>query len=209
MLILSTSVVTKAINVSGYIVNEAHDTIFGLIKLRNIDNLTGALLINGYDLSVLHYQISFKKEGDKKFQILTTDMVVAFGFQLNDSEFLYKRFLLENRNIFSYKDKQMRFLKLIYHGAIDLYENRINLDDPSARSINGEYVTYYEYYIFNNTKDILRVDYSEEYPGMRDILRQLEVEEKFLHQIPLNTRLNDIESILKDYDEWLNLRMQL
>ena len=70
IILIFNSLHLKAIDVRGYILNENQDTIFGIIQLNKIDQISGALFLNDFDRPSLHNGIKFKINMENKSQNL-------------------------------------------------------------------------------------------------------------------------------------------
>ena len=196
--------ICNAINVSGYIVSENHDTIYGIIKLHRYDQVTGALILNGFDLESLHYKITFRRNDSKSKQTFTPSMILGFGFNYDSVKYIYKRFLLEYKNIFSKDTQEYRFLNLIHRGSSELYLNTICINQTPNNSSAGGYVTYYEYFLYSNS-GLIKVAMNDRIKNIRDLLRELNIDEEYIQEIPENTKFKDIKVILEYYDKWSSI----
>ena len=193
----------NAIEVIGYVINQNQDTIYGTIKLHKFSQITGAFMLNGFDMESLHYKVSFKSNADKLYQTFSTDMILGFGFSYKATDYVYKRFLLKSKSIFRKARQKFRFLNLIYKGNVSLYQNIINTNTPSINAFNNTNITYYEYFLFSNSKGLLKVAMNEQIRTMRDLLQQFDIDEQYIKEIPENTKFKDIKIIVENYDKWL------
>jgi hypothetical protein len=191
-----------AIKVPGYIITANHDTIYGMIRLQRFDQITGALLINGFDVESLYYKITFKSNTGKSFSTYSPGMILSFGFNYNSTDYTYKTFLVEYRSIFQNGKQQLRFLNLLHHGRLDLYQNEICILKPENVQSGADYMKYYEYFIYSDSKGLLRIGANDHTRSMQDLLRQTGMEEDFIRELPKDTEFKDILYILENYDDW-------
>lgn len=193
--------VCTASKIDGYIVDNHEDTIYGTFRLRNV-NQTGALLISGFDESSLHSAIVFKKNGASSFETFAPEMIREFHFVYDSTIYNYKSFLIEYNSI-TYNDrKRHRFLKLIYNGNLDLYEDIVIIEKTDG-SFAGERTRYYEYFIEEQDQGLTRIRIDDQTPNLRAVLRQFSMEEDFLKRISDMATIKDLPVILQEYDYWL------
>jgi hypothetical protein len=201
MLVCRTGNATK---VAGYIVDNGHDTIYGLIKLRNVSQ-KGILLINGFDTESLHEKVLFMKKGTGTFQTYLPNMIQSFGFRQDSMDFVFRSFLIEHNTVF-YNDKsKYRFLRLIYDGSLDLYQD-ITPTDKENDAFAGARTNYYEFFIGTCTSDVIKAAFDDKIKTVRDILDQFDVEGQYIYTVPEATKIKDLLVILQDYDQWLLIK---
>lgn len=190
---------STASKINGYIIDNHEDTIYGTFRLRNV-NQTGALLLNGFDESSLHSVVVFKKNGASSFDTFSPEMIRGFHFVYDSTTYQYKSFLIEYNSI-SYNDrKRHRFLRLIYDGNLDLYEDIVIIEKTDG-SFAGERTRYYEYFI--DDQELTRIRIDDQTPNLRAVLRQFSVDEDFLQRISDIATIKDLPVILQEYDNWL------
>lgn len=191
----------SASKISGYIVDNREDTIYGTFRLRNV-NQTGALLISGFDELSLHSAVVFKKNGASSFETFSPEMISGFQFVYDSTIYHYKSFLIEYNSI-SYNDRERhKFLRLIYDGNLDLYEDIVIVEKTNG-SFAGERTRYYEYFIEEQDQELTRIKIDDQTPNLRAVLRQFSIEEDFLKRISDIATIKDLPVILQEYDYWL------
>lgn len=197
----------NAMDVRGYIINENQDTTFGFIQLNKIDQITGALFINDFDRPSLHKGIKFKNNMQDKYKFYSPAKILGFGFTYNSIDFVYSRFTLNYNSIFKNESKKQEFLKLVYHGCMDLYQNTICLNNASSRSALNSYTSYYDNYMYSATNGLIKIRINEKIQKIRDLLRHFCIDEKYIQTIPEDTDLNQISSVLENYKSWNSLHI--
>ncbi len=202
IILITNSLLVKAIDVRGYILNENQDTIFGIIQLNKIDQITGALFLNDFDRPSLHNGIKFKNNIHYKYKFYSPAKILGFGFTYKSIDYVYSRFTLSYNSIFKNESKKQQFLKLVYHGCMDLYQNTICVNNVSSRSALNSYTSYYDNYMYSTTNGLIKIRINEKIQKIRDLLRQFCIDEKYIQTIPEDTDLNQISSVLENYKSW-------
>ncbi|MCB9000887.1 MAG: hypothetical protein H6537_02805 [Bacteroidales bacterium] len=195
----------NAIELNGYIINSAQDTVYGKIKLNRFSPTTGALYLNGFDLESLSYRIEFKNDSDKSYQTFLPNTILEYGFEYNSCMYIYRSFLLKYNSISAKERTKYKFLRLIYHGSLDLYKNINHLNIPTNIITVNNLATYYEYFLVGTSAKTLKVERSNQIRTVRDLLRQFNVYEEYVQEIPENTKFKDIKTVLEIYDRWLSI----
>ena len=68
--------IAKGIEANGYIITEKWDTVFGTVRLSKFQN--GRVLLNGFDLETLQYQVSFRGKDDRKYRTHYPGTIAGF-----------------------------------------------------------------------------------------------------------------------------------
>jgi hypothetical protein len=191
-----------ASKISGYIIDNNSDTLYGIFRIRNISQ-TGALLINGFDKESLHLAIHFKKNDETSFKTILPGAIKEFYFSMDSVEYCYRSFLIQYNSL-SYNDKnRQRFLRLLHEGELDLYED-IVITEKTNGSFAGERTHYYEYFIGQNHHTITRIKIDDKTPNLKAVLSQfLMNDDDFLNRISEMATIKDLPVILREYDLWL------
>lgn len=191
----------NASKLNGYIIDNNEDTIYGIFRLRNI-NQTGAFLINGFDKESLHSGINFKKNDESSFKTLLPGVIKEFYFSKDSIDYRYRSFLVEYNSL-SYNDKNRhRFLRLLHEGKLDLYED-IVITEKTNGSFAGERTHYYEYFIGHDNQFLTRIKMDDKTPDLKSVLSQFSMEADFLNRISTMATIKDLPVILQEYDLWL------
>ena len=66
--LLFTNEFCEAKRVTGYIITENSDTLYGEIKVPDFNRVTGGWIMNGTNLESFHFEVSFKDHKKNKFQ---------------------------------------------------------------------------------------------------------------------------------------------
>jgi hypothetical protein len=198
----------SAIKVPGYIVDQNQDTLYGTVILSKVDQITGDLIIGGFDQASLYSSVTFKGTDEKSFHKYSPDLIKGFGFGYDTTTFVFRTFLVKFNSLFPEGQEKNCFLNLIYQGSLELYQYIACIKDPSPSTIKNGYKTYREYYLYAGSKDLFRVAASDRTKSVNELLRQAGVEEQFLGKIPENSGFEDIKRILVKYDQWLAMQPQ-
>lgn len=198
------SVKCRALEAEGYIIKENSDTIFGTIRLTKFQN--GHVLLNGFNVESLQYQVSFKEKDGRKFRTHMPGSIVGFGFTYDYEDYFFTSFIIDYKSVVPTDRQRNRFLCRVYKGKLNLYQNIITVNKPSALNTQSDFTSYYEFYLQNSSKGLLKVEKTKNIQSIHDLLKQFGVDEKFLLEIPLHTDLNEIRNVLQQYDNWLNLQ---
>jgi hypothetical protein len=194
----------RALEAEGYIIKENSDTVFGTIKLTKFQN--GNVLLNGFNIESLQYQISFKEKDTHKFRTHMPGSIAGFGFTYDYEDYFFTSFIIDYKSVVPTDRQRNRFLCRVYKGKLNLYQNIITVNNPSALNQHNDFTTYYEFFVQNSAKGLLKVQKTKSIQSVRDLLKQFGVDEKFLLEIPLNTDMDEIRNVLQQYDNWLALQ---
>lgn len=198
------SVKCRALEAEGYIIKENSDTVFGTIRLTKFQN--GHVLLNGFNVESLQYQISFKEKDTRKFRTHMPGSIVGFGFTYDYEDYFFTSFIIDYKSVIPTDRQRNRFLCRVYEGKLNLYQNIITINNPSALNQHNDFSTYYEFFVQNSTKGLLKVEKTKTIQSVRDLLKQFDVDEKFISEVPLYTDWSEIRNILQQYDKWLALQ---
>jgi hypothetical protein len=198
---------TEAKKVSGYIITEKSDTLYGQIKLSKFDIITGTWMIFGIYTDQLHHEVWFKENNDKRFRKFQAIDINGFEFSYKSKVYIFRSFTLKSNTILGKEKKRERFLQLIYTGELELYwdtKSTVNNFEPDDVSFNtNQSYTYYDLYLYNKSIGLTKVEISKDVKTIKQLLKKYEIDKEYLKRIPDNAKLKDIEVILKDYDFWL------
>ncbi len=198
------SVKCRALEAEGYIIRENSDTIFGTIRLTKFQN--GHVLLNGFNIESLQYQISFKEKDARKFRTHMPGSIIGFGFTYDYEDYFFTSFIIDYKSVVPTDRQRNRFLCRVYKGKLNLYQNIITVNNPSALNKYNDFSTYYEFFVQNSTKGLLKVEKTKTIQSVRDLLKQFDVDERFISEVPLYTDWSEIRNILQQYDKWLALQ---
>lgn len=196
--------ICKALEAEGYIITEKSDTVFGTVKLTKFQN--GRVLLNGFDVESLQYQISFKEKDGRRYKTHFPGSIVGFGFTYEYENYSFTSFIIDYKSVLPADRQRNRFLCRVYKGKLNLYQNIITVNNPSAFNSNNNFSTYYEFFVQNSSKGLLKVEKTKSIQSLRDLLQHFGVDEKFILEVPLYTDLGDIIKVLQQYDKWLALQ---
>lgn len=195
---------SNAIDAEGYIITEKSDTVFGSVKLTKFQN--GRVLLNGFDLETLQYQVSFRGKDERKYRTHYPGTIAGFGFTYEYEDYSFTSFVIDYKSVVPNDRQRNRFLCRVYHGKLNLYRNIITVNNPSAFNNQSDFTTFYEFFLQNSTKGLLKVQRTKEIQSIRDLLRQFDVDEKFIGEVPLYTDMDEIRKVLQQYDKWLAMQ---
>lgn len=199
--LLLTSQFCHAENVTGYIVTNNSDTLYGEIKVYNFNRVTGNWIFNGIDLEGLHFEVSFKTYTKKRFQTFRPKDILGFGFTYKSSDYIFQRFIIVSKGIFKQEQRRYRFLSLEYQGRVSLFKDLIRVYHANVITKSDSYV-YDDYYLFNDVIGLNRVEPTNDIKPLVDLLNLYGFKKDYLNTIPTKTNLKDIKMILEDYDTW-------
>ncbi len=196
--------IAKGIEANGYIITEKWDTVFGTVRLSKFQN--GRVLLNGFDLETLQYQVSFRGKDDRKYRTHYPGTIAGFGFTYEYEDYSFTSFVIDYKSVVPNDKQRNRFLCRVYHGKLNLYRNIITVNNPSAFNNQSDFTTFYEFFLQNSTKGLLKVQRTKEIQSIRDLLRQFDVDEKFIGEVPMYTDMDEIRKVLQQYDKWLAMQ---
>lgn len=196
---------SSAINVNGYIITENSDTVFGTIQLQKFDQVTGNLVINGFDREILHKKLSFKSVKDKKYKTYLPETISGFGFNYEKERYVFQSFTLERKSLVKRERFQSRFLCLVYRGSLSLFKDIKSYNfDPSNITRNYNSYTYSEFFLYQPSVGLIKVEITDKISSIKDLLRQFNCNELFVQKLKENIRISNILDVLKTYDQWLS-----
>jgi len=197
----------EAKKVTGYIITENSDTLYGEIKVPNFNRITGGWIMSGTNLESFHFEVSFKNRQKNTFQTFKPEDILGFGFNYKSINYTFRRFVIVSKNFFKKERRIVRFLNLEYSGKVALYEDVIRVNNNNMKTnttdiTKGDSYVYYDYYLFNDSIGLKKVELTDDIKSLVDLLKLYGFEKDFLDSIPTKTNLKDIKMILMEYDTW-------
>ncbi len=200
----------EAKKVSGFIITENSDTIYGKIIVSKFNLYSGGFILNGINLEPLHFEVFFKDREAKQYKSYKATDILEFGFKYKLRDYKFKSFTLESNTPVESEKQQDRFLQLCYTGNVTLYKNEFRLTGYN-KFFNDDYKIFnyqsfmtYNYFLFNKNVGLIRVEKSKDIETMNDLLYLYNFEKEFIEKVPINTKFKDIKLILIQYEIWLN-----
>lgn len=198
----------SAKKVDGYIINENQDTIYGKIRLPWINTSTGAVVLFGFDFESLFRSVSFKGKAGKSYHTFRPNTIYGFGFNYKSSDYFFRSMFLNYKSLFKKEGQEYRFLNLIHHGKVDLYQNiifiKVPVNYPSSPDERVRSVKIYEYYIWSEPTKLLWVGEDKQNKSIWDLLRKCCLEKEYIQTMPENANFKDIKLLLENYDKWVS-----
>ncbi len=185
--------------VEGYIQTKDSVRIVGEIKLPKTDFYTGGWFIKGFDLSYLYYAVKFRGP-DNKSHIYYPDELKSFSFKFKGEDHFFISETLHYKSIIKIDRQKDRFLNVIYSGALMLCRNELQLDEER---IEAKIIVYEDYYLYNSQLGLTKLEVSNNYQSLNEILKQYGMSEVYLETISHKISLRNITEVLFDYDQWL------
>lgn len=199
----------EARKVSGFIITEKKDTIYGEIKISFFNLLTAGVILDGANVEPLHYEVWFREYEKRRFYKFQAKDISGFGFNFRYKNYLFTSFTLESNSFIKKESKKDRFLQLCYLGKVSLYKDltrinnhKINLNTTISANYDQS-LLYYDYFLFNEISGLTKVEISNDIKTISDLLNLYNIEKEFIEQIPKRTKLKDINIVLKKYEFWL------
>lgn len=202
-LLLLSAAPCHADTVRGYIITLEKDTIAGSFKLPRINPATGAMMVYGYDLELLHYEVYFKPDAYEKYYIYYPEEVLEFSFTFREERFVYNSFLIPRRSMIRGERPPYKFLRLIYQGAVKVFKEKQTFLDQHSVVPGQNSITYYDFYVFSDVAGLTMLGESKDIHNLRDLLKFHDLDPGFIQRVPLKKRFKDILSVLREYDAWL------
>ncbi len=198
---------SEAKRLPGSIITENSDTIVGTVKMYLFNRITGNLIINGIDLELYHYEVSFKSHDSKGFKTYKPQDILGFTFIYKAEKYIFHRFIIEYKSIVKNERKRYRFLNLLYRDKVSLYSDLIrvnnsgNLKDTHDLTKPVSY-KYNEYYLFNNFIGLNKVEVTNNVSSTFELLKLYGIEEKFLYSHIEMLNVKNIKEVFKEYYSW-------
>lgn len=192
-----------AFEVPGYIITNNSDTIKGDIKLSNFDIYTGGLLLNGINLEQFHSTLHFRATTNSGFKRFTAKDISGYSFNYKSIRYCFKTFMIESNSIVKSERKKLRFLNLIHQGEIAVYRDIVRKNNYFiTNNPNSKVIDYSDYYLLDTKHGLTKFSGTNEYKTLIDLLRNYEIDQKFLEQLPTTVRIRDVIEILNAYESW-------
>lgn len=191
--------------VSGFIITNKQDTLYGTIRLPDVSMASGNFFIKGFDLESLHFLVRFRGRSEKSFHAYSPDSIQEFGFCFDHAYYFFKSFQLEYKSMLKTDRQRSRFLYQAYRGTIALYRIKLSTFIPDrtiSREENMKYHEINEYYLYSQLGGLVKVEQNNSTPTVRELLRACDADEEFVQTVPENTSFKEIKSILALYDAW-------
>lgn len=190
---------SQAKKTRGFIVKVNMDTVFGEIKLHKFERFTGAFLLSSYDLNWCFFSVSFKGPDDKYFKNYKPFELHSYQFTYDHVVYKFKSFEVYFTRLINQTDEVPKFLQEMYKGEISLYRDLIYSPQMAE---NAKFYFYYDYYLFNMQKGLVKVERTEKRKTVKDLLREFEVNPEFIEELSPAVRFKDIGTILDQYSYW-------
>lgn len=196
--LLTYSLRCEAEKVPGYIITRDADTLVGEIRVNHI---------NLYSRGSFYAMVEFRVGDEKKFQTYTPDDILGFAFFHDTNKYIFKQFEIEFTSIIKSDRSRKRFLNMVYKGELSLYRDIYqNTDMQTPSNMVKHYWLTYNYYLYNDSVGIRRVEPSDSIKTVKELLIEYNVHSEFLNQLSERIRFKDIVTILEAYDAWLDDR---
>lgn len=141
----------------------------------------------------------------KRFQPIN---IFGFRFTCKSKNYIIKSFTIKSNTRVVKDKKRERFLQLIYRGELELYRDaKSTLNDVAPAGIvynKNQILTYYDLYLYDNSKGLTKVEISSDTKTINQLLDKYDLDKEYIKKIPSNTKLKNIDIILKNYDLWIN-----
>ncbi len=192
----------SANQVPGYIVTLKNDTICGTIQAH--DNIfLFRVGIFDTDQNCFNSKVSFKANNDTKFRTFYPEDIREFDFGFKGVHYIFKSFQIERNSMTESESKQNRFLCLLYKGYIELYQDNLFVTNQNMTRTESPEISFTDFFLFSPTKSLIKVQKTDRYNTVRDLLAEYNFDERFIQGIPDNLNFKDIKNVLKLYDLWL------
>jgi hypothetical protein len=190
----------SAMEVKGYIISNTQDTIFGSVKLTDLDLINNTIILNSYNMDDLLTQVFFKPDSHKRFKWYTADDIQEYFFIIKNAPY---RFISRDvKTILSKKDKKYFYLQIV-HGAIDLYERRIMLYDNDIK-FHPHSVKIKEYYVQGEDGILIKTSKTSQYKTVFELLSGcLKSDVDLLHKAIGDKSFHDIVEIIHLYNQYM------
>lgn len=185
-----------------YIIKNSTDTIFGEIKVSNFDIYTRGIVLCGINLEPFHSILYFREINTNHFKAFTPNDISGFGFIYKSINYRFKTFVIESKSLIRSERKRQRFLNLIFQGEIALYTDIVRNDRYSMAGFPYKVIDYYDYYLFDDKHGLKKAIRTKEYKTLIDLFSHYGIDQKFIEQLPADTRFKDVKYILKEYERW-------
>ena len=96
----------EARKVSGFIITENKDTIYGKVKVSIFNLQTVGVILDGLNLEPLHHEVWFKEYGKKKFYRYQAKDISAYGFKFRYKNYFFHSFSLERNSLIKKERKR-------------------------------------------------------------------------------------------------------
>lgn len=205
----------EAKKVPGYIITENLDTIQGQIKLSKFNLQTGGWYIYGINIEQLHFEVWFRDNKSKRFRSYKATDILSFGFNYRSINYIFRSFTIESNTRVVRQQKRQRFLQLLYNTDLELYRDtksmlsNINYVDFTYNKKRNYLLTYYDLYLYSNANGLTKVELSKNVKTVHQLLRKYNLDKRYVKEIPANTKLKDIKTILVNYDLWLKYNRRI
>jgi len=188
--------------VSGFIIKNNNDTIFGEVNLLFCDPHSQQFVFWGIDLEPLQAVLYFREKNTQRFTAFTPNDIAGFGFTYKSTDYKFKTLLVEYKSLVSSERKKLRFLNLIYQGHLALYKEITTKESYFSTGTSNRYIDYYDYYLYDERHGLKRIIKSNEFKTLSDVFRYYEINQNFIDIVPANARFKDIMYFLETYDMW-------
>lgn len=203
----------EAKKVSGFIITENSDTLYGKIIVSKINLYSGGLFINGINLEPLHFEVFFKESETKQYISYKATDILEFGFKYKLLDYKFKSFTLESNTPVVSEKQRERFLQLCYAGKVSLYKEVFPLSGYNKKFESDYKIFYYQsfmcydYFLYTQNVGLTKVEKSKDIETMNDLLYFYGFEQEFVEKIPKNTKFKDIMLILIQHEIWSTNRV--
>lgn len=185
----------------GYIITNELDTIHGTIKIKKVDQYSGAYLIMGFDLESYHSRVVFKEDGNSRYQRYEPKDISAYGFEFDGTTYIFQSFEIKKESIFNKGNACHRFLQLVHKGELSLYRD---VEEIQLYHYSNYPITSDIYYLNGNSIGLNELRATAEIQTLKALLATYHVDPEFLNTISPKTKYKEIRKLLIAYDMWLN-----
>lgn len=191
-----------AVVVRGYIVTNKADTVFGTVKLSNVDRYNGTVSFGEINTEPLHAVLLFKEDKNKHFTAHGPKDILGFGFVYKSGYYRYRSFNIITKSLLKSERIRPRFLKLCFSGKTALYNERTK-ENRSAISSQNHMLDYYDYYLFSDKRGLIKVTQSKQFRIIADLLHYFDFDPAFIARLSASITFRDIHYVLYEYEKWM------
>ena len=195
----------SANQVPGYIVNLKNDTICGTIQAYDNIFLFNVGIFDT-DQNCFNSKVSFKAKNESKFRTFYPEDIQSFEFRFKGIHYIFKSFQIERNSIIASETKQNRFLCLLYKGCLELYQDNLFVTNHNMTKKESPEMSFTDNFLFSPAKGLIKVQKTDKYKMVRDLLDEYNFDQRFLQGIPDNLNFKEIKKVLKLYDMWLSAK---
>ncbi len=187
---------------SGYIITNDADTIFGKIRVSRFNLYTGGYVVNDINLEPFSHMVEFKENGKHRFMIYSPGEIAGFYFLKGSVEYRFKSFTIQTNSIIRNDREITKFLHLVFQGELSIYRDLFR----SSVSVGSEHfnrtMLFYDYYLFNEKQGLNKVNWKNEDLTIIDLLKLYEVDNNYIENLSTEIYFMNIQELMYDYERW-------